>query len=488
MSQPATQPIDQHIPDLEELLLAQKKAFLDDPMPDRATRLRRLDKLHNALLDNRTRLVAAVSEDFGNRSDAETDLVEIGPLLEGIAYYRKRLRRFMKPQKRHVPPMLMPASVYVQLQPVGVVGIVVPWNFPIFLALSPLIGAIAAGNRAMLKMSEFAPATGELLTEILADIFEDTEVVGVTGDVSVASAFTALPFDHLVFTGSTNVARTVMRAASDNLTPVTLELGGKSPAIIHKSFPIKEAASRIAFGKGVNAGQVCVSPDYILCPRDQVDAFSSAFEREISKSYPSLRNNGDYTSIITERQKSRLESYLADAKEKGADLITINPEGEDLAGTRKMPMTLVLGASDDMLVLQEEIFGPILPVVPYDNIEDAFQYVNDRPRPLALYYFDWDTSRSDKVVAQTHSGGVCINDTMSQVLADDAPFGGIGPSGMGHYHGEEGFRNFSKAKTVVRKGRINSTALIGPPWGNAMFKGLQAMQGLRFRRRNIEAS
>ena len=485
MPAPHLTPVSAETPDLEALLLAQKKACLADPMPDRAARVRRLDKLHNALIDNRARIIAAVSKDFSNRSAAETELAEIMPLLDGIAFYRKRLRKFMKPQRRHAPLTLMPASIQVQYQPVGVVGIVVPWNFPIFLALSPLVGALAAGNRAMLKASEFAPAAGDLLKEIIAGIFDEDEVTVVTGGVEVATEFTKLPFDHLVFTGSTQVGKIVMKAAAENLTPVTLELGGKSPVIIHKDFPIAEAASRIAFGKGINAGQVCVSPDYILCPRDKVSAFCTAFADAMSKAYPTLRDNQDYTAIITDRQKARLEGYLKDAEEKGAELITINRKGEQFNDTRKMPMTLVLGATDEMLVLREEIFGPILPVIPYDSIDEAVAYVNDRPRPLAFYYFDWDKGRANDILARTHAGGACVNDTMSHVMADDIPFGGIGPSGMGHYHGEEGFRNFSKAKGVVRKGRFNATAFVAPPWDNFMFNSLKKLQALRFRRRKI---
>lgn len=486
MARPSLAPVGTETPNLDKLLLAQKQAYQADPFPDLATRILRLDKLHNALIDNRWRLIEAVNRDFSNRATAETELAEIMPLLEGIAYYRKRLRRLMKPQRRHTPLTLMPAQIEVQYQPLGVVGIVVPWNFPFFLALSPLVGSLAAGNRAMLKASEFAPASGDLLKEIIAGIYAEDEVTVVTGGVDVATEFTKLPFDHLVFTGSTQVGKTVMRAAAENLTPVTLELGGKSPAIIHNDFPIVEAASRIAFGKGINAGQVCVSPDYILCPRGKVHDFADAFAKAISKAYPTLRGNPDYTAIITDRQKARLEANLKDAEEKGATLITINSAAESFEGTRKMPMTLVLNASDDMMVMQQEIFGPILPILPYDTINDAIAFVNDRDRPLALYYFDWNKTRARDITARTHSGGVCINDTMSHVMADDIPFGGIGPSGMGHYHGEEGFKNFSKAKGVVRKGRVNVTAFVAPPWNNTMFKGLKKFQALRFRRRKIQ--
>jgi coniferyl-aldehyde dehydrogenase len=485
MSVPNLTTVEAQIPDLEGMLLAQKKAALADPMPDRATRIRRLDKLHNVVVENRARIISACNKDFSNRAAAETELAEIGPILEGIAYYRKRLKKLMKPQRRHAPLTTMPARVEVHYQPVGVVGIVVPWNFPFFLGLSPLVGAIAAGNRAMIKTSEFAPASGELMKELLAEIYAEDEVTVVTGGVEVATEFSKLPFDHLVFTGSTQVGKIVMRAAAENLTPVTLELGGKSPAIIHPDYPLDEAASRIGFGKGFNAGQICVSPDYVLCPRDKVNAFATQFADTMSKAYPSLRNNDDYTAIITERQKTRLEGYLKDAEEKGAEVIRINPKNEDFSGTRKMPLTIVLGATDDMLVMQDEIFGPILPVIPYDTMQDAIKYVTDRPRPLALYYFDWDKARGNDILAQTHSGGVCINDTVMHVGVDDMPFGGIGPSGMGHYHGEEGFKTFSKAKGVLRKGKINATAFVAPPWGNFMYKQLMIMQGIRFRKRKI---
>ena len=468
--------------ELPLLLARQKQAFMDSPAPTREKRIQNLNRLHNALLEHRQALASAVSQDFSGRSTAETELAEILPLLEGIAYYRKRLKRLMKPQRRHAPLTVMPAKVEVHVQPLGVVGIVVPWNFPIFLALSPLIGALAAGNRVMLKSSEFAPATGQLLQAILAENFDADEVCMVGGDVDIATAFTRLPFDHLVFTGSTQVGRHVMRAAADNLTPVTLELGGKSPAIIHPDFPVDEAARRLAFGKSMNAGQICVSPDYVFCHEDKVSEFVRTFTGAVEQAYPTLVDNPDYTAIISERQKQRLESYLEDARTKGATLIPINPSGEDMSGTRKMPLTLVLNATTDMKVLQEEIFGPILPVVGYRDLDAALQEVRARPRPLALYYFDWDKQRGNQILQTTHSGGVCINDTLSHVTADDIPFGGIGDSGMGHYHGKEGFLTFSKTKGVVRKGRINLAAMVAPPWGNTLFKLMMSLQALRFRR------
>lgn len=454
-------------------------------MPDATSRIRNLDKLHNLLIENKDSLIAAVNNDFDNRSEAETLMAEIFPLLEGIAYARKRIKRWMKPSKRHVPQMLQPASVKVFPQPVGVVGIVVPWNFPIFLGLSPLIYALAAGNHAMLKMSEFAPQTGELLEKLLHEAYPRELVAVFNGGVEVATEFTALPFDHIVFTGSTQVGKIVMKAAAENLTPVTLELGGKSPTIIHPDYPVDEAARRIAFGKCINAGQVCVSPDYILVHNEKLMEFCKAFGDAVMQRYPTINDNQDYTAIITERQRSRLISYLDDAEQKGAQLMQINPAGESFNEGNKLPMTLVLNATDDMLVMQEEIFGPILPVIGYNDLDEALQLVKDRPRPLALYYFDWDQKRANQVLANTHSGGVCINDTMSHVMADDIPFGGIGPSGIGHYHGKEGFDAFSHQKGVVRKGKFNASNMVGAPWDRPVFNFIKKLQWMKFKPRKI---
>lgn len=468
--------------ELDSLLDAQKRAFLREPMPSVNDRDVKLKKLKQALLKYRNQLAKAVSRDFSNRSESETLMLEILPALEGIDYNRKRIKKWMKPVKRHTPMTLLPAKVEVHYQPLGSVGIVVPWNFPIFLGLSPLVGAISAGNRAMIKTSEFAPLTSTVIKEMIESIFSKEEVAVVEGGVDVSTAFTKLPFDHLVFTGATNVGKLVMKAAADNLTPVTLELGGKSPAIIHESFPIEEAASRLAFGKALNGGQVCVSPDYIFCAKGQEHAFAKSFAESFSKRYPTLRDNPDYTAIISDRQHARLQNLLADAKEKGAQLITINPADESFEDTRKMPMTLVLNPTDDMLVMKEEIFGPVLPILTYTDIHSTIDYIAKRDRPLALYYFDWDIARANDILAKTHSGGVCINDAMTHVMADDIPFGGIGASGMGHYHGHEGFLNFSKAKGVVRKGKINAVDYIAPPWNNKMFNILTKFQLWRFSR------
>ncbi|PAU40169.1 coniferyl-aldehyde dehydrogenase [Vibrio coralliilyticus] len=467
---------------LSQVLDVQKQAFAENPMPNADERIAKLKKLNYAVLDYKDQLIEAVSADFSNRSSAETMMVEILAALEGIAYNKKHLRKWMKAQKRHVPLSLKPSRVEVRYQPLGVIGIVVPWNFPIFLGLSPLIGALAAGNRAMIKTSEFAPKTSTVMKEMLGSIFDENEVAVVEGDVEVSSAFTKLPFDHLVFTGATSVGKLVMKSAAENLTPVTLELGGKSPAIIHDSYSAKEAAKRLAFGKAINAGQVCVSPDYVFCHHSQVEEFCETFSDVFSSRYPSMKNNQDYTAIINERQLHRLQQYLQDAEDKGATLIEINPANEDFSGTRKMPMTLVLNPTNDMLVLQEEIFGPILPVITYSDMSEVTEYVQAGERPLALYYFDDDQRRANQLLDTTHSGGACINDSMIHVMADDIPFGGVGASGMGHYHGKEGFLNFSKAKGVVKKGKIDLASMIAAPWDNKMFNLLVKLRLWRYSR------
>ncbi|WP_313131798.1 coniferyl aldehyde dehydrogenase, partial [Stutzerimonas nitrititolerans] len=378
----------------------------------------------------------------------------------------RRLRKWMKPSRRSVGLAFQPASARVLYQPLGVVGIIVPWNYPLYLAIGPLIGALAAGNRVMLKMSESTPATGQLLKDLLAQVFTEDQVAVVLGEADVGIAFSRLPFDHLLFTGSTSIGRQVMRAAADNLTPVTLELGGKSPAIVSAGVPLEDAAERIAFGKTLNAGQTCVAPDYVLVPKDRLEGFVEAYRQVIQRFYPQLSDNPDYTSIINPRQYARLQDYLDDAQTRGARLLPLFEQGQ----ARRMPHHLLLNVTDEMRVMQDEIFGPLLPVVPYDDLQQALAYVNARPRPLALYYFGYDKAEQQAVLENTHSGGVCLNDTLLHVAQDDLPFGGVGPSGMGHYHGHEGFLTFSKAKGVFVKQRFNAARMIYPPYGKALQK------------------
>lgn len=456
---------------LHRLFEAQRRAFHENMTPSLEERRENLKRLKQVLLRHKERLIQAINADFGNRSRDETLLAEMMPSVQGINYALKNLRDWMRPSRRHVGLLFMPAKNEVHYQPLGVIGIIVPWNYPLYLAIGPLTCALAAGNRAMIKMSEYTPKTAECLKAVLAEAFHEDLVAVITGDQDVAVEFSKKAFDHLLFTGSTAVGRHVMRAAAENLTPVTLELGGKSPAIISADVPMKDAAERICFGKSFNAGQTCVAPDYVLCPRDRIEQFVEQVQASFATFYPSLKDNRDFTSIIDERQYNRLKSYLADARKKGARIIEINPAREDLSeGTRKIPLTLVLDAKDNMKVMQEEIFGPILPVVPYSSLQDALDYVNERPRPLALYYFGYNRDEQQHVIKHTRSGGVCINDTLMHVAQDDMPFGGVGHSGTGRYHGHEGFQTFSCVKSVHTKQRLNSGALIFAPHGTLLHK------------------
>ena len=464
MPRPSAEP--QNAGPLEALLSRQRAAFRADPMPSAEARIRRLGDLHQLLLDEQQAIVAAISADFGNRSADETLLAEIMPCLHGIAYARKRLRKWMKPSRRAVGLQFQPASAQVVYQPLGVIGVIVPWNYPLFLALGPAIGALSAGNRVMIKMSESTPATSRLLKTLLAKIYPEDLVAVVEGDVEVGIAFSRLPFDHLLFTGATGIGRQVMRAAAENLVPVTLELGGKSPAIISAEAPMEQAAERIAWGKTLNAGQTCIAPDYVLVPQARLQAFLDAYREAVQRFYPTLENNPDYTAVINPRQLARLNDYLSDAEARGATLLPLFPQSQ---GTR-LAHTLLLEVNDEMRVMQDEIFGPLLPVIPYGSLDEALDYVNARPRPLALYFFGYDKDEQHRVLAQTHSGGVCLNDTLLHVAQDDLPFGGIGASGMGHYHGYEGFLTFSKAKAVFSKPRFNAARMIYPPYGKAIQK------------------
>ncbi|CRM22905.1 Coniferyl aldehyde dehydrogenase [Pseudomonas sp. 24 E 13] len=457
-------PESQALDHLQDLFEAQRRAYAANPMPPAAQRRQWLKALRDVLSNERQALINAISQDFSHRSADETLFAELMPSLQGIHYASKHLKGWMKPSRRAVGIAFQPASAKVIYQPLGVVGVIVPWNYPLYLAVGPLVGALAAGNRVMLKLSESTPATGELLKALLAKIFPEDLVCVVLGEAEVGMAFSTLRFDHLLFTGATSIGRHVMRAAAEHLTPVTLELGGKSPAIVSADVPLKDAAERIAFGKALNAGQTCVAPDYVLVPEDRVEGFVEAYSEAIRGFYPTLTDNPDYTAIINERQLARLNAYAKDATDKGATLIALYDQGQ----ARRMPHSLLLNVSDEMTVMQDEIFGPLLPIVPYRGIDEAFAYINQRPRPLALYYFGYNKSEQDRVLHETHSGGVCLNDTLLQVAQDDLPFGGIGPSGMGHYHGREGFLTFSKAKGVLVKQRLNAAKLIYPPYGKSI--------------------
>ncbi|MBM4201801.1 MAG: coniferyl aldehyde dehydrogenase [Gammaproteobacteria bacterium] len=454
---------------LTELFARQRQAFDGDRMPPLAERLQHLATLKSLLLEYRDPITRAVDADFTARSRDETLVAEIMPCVEHIGYVQKRLRRWMKPSRRHVGLQFQPARAEVVYQPLGVVGIMVPFNYPLNLGIAPLIAALAAGNRAMLKMSEITPHIGTLLREILLQGFDEDRVAVITGDVDIARAFAALPFDHLLFTGSIPVGKHVMRAAADNLTPVTLELGGKSPAIIAEDIPLDDILDRLVFAKALNAGQTCVAPDYVLVPRARLPAFLEGFKATFNRMYPRLSGNGDYTSVIDRRSYERLQAWLRDAAEKGARIEKVSDETVD-DGTHRMAPCLVTAVTDAMTIMQEELFGPILPVIPYDSMDGALAFVSARPRPLALYLFTYDRALQQRVKMHTHAGSMAINEALIQVGIDDLPFGGIGPSGMGHYHSHEGFLTFSKAKSVLTKRRLNSMKLLYPPYGRAIQK------------------
>lgn len=440
-----------------------KQACQAHPMPSLEQRRNRLSALKGALLAHKQPLCDALALDYGQRSDYDSLVADILPCVMQINYSLKRLKGWMRPARRHPGLLLAPARVEVHYQPLGVIGIMVPWNFPVMLSLGPLIGAIAAGNRAMIKLSEFTPHTNALLRTLLAQVFGDDEVVVIEGDAGLAAAFSTLPFDHLLFTGSTAVGRLVMAAAAPQLTPLTLELGGKSPCLIAPDMPLALAVERMIFGKSLNAGQICVAPDYVLLPRGQEQSFIEAYQAHFRRLYPKGLDSPDYGSIINGAQYERLTAWLAEAKQAGAQVHPCaSPARDD--GARRLVPHLLTEVPGHCQLMQQEIFGPLLPLVPYDSLDEALAYIAARPRPLACYLMSLDPALQSRLIRETHAGGMAINECLFQVAADDAPFGGIGPSGMGHYHGHEGFLTFSKAKTVLRRGRFSAGTLIHPPY------------------------
>jgi coniferyl-aldehyde dehydrogenase len=460
-------------PDLQHLadtLNAQKAAYRQNPAPALAERLDRLARLRRTLVKHQEEICQAISDDFGNRSIHETKIGEIMTCLDHISYNSKHLSRWMKPSKRHISAMHQPAKGWVQYQPLGVIGIMAPWNYPLLLSVGPLICALAAGNHAMLKISSSSPRFGKVLERALAEVFPANVVAVINGGGPISDAFCRLPFDQITFTGSTNVGKTVMAAASENLVPVLLELGGKSPVVVHESAPMKDVAERLTFGKLWNAGQTCVAPDYVFLPRGKTQEFVEQMAKVIKSAYPTLRNNKDYTSIINDRQFNRLEGYLDDAREKGAQLFEINPANEDLSGSRKIVPTLISGITCDMEVSKHELFGPLLLIHEYDHIDEAVEYINDRPRPLAMYYFDYDTARAEALSQRTHSGHFGVNAVITHVAQDDLPFGGVGASGMGKYHGHEGFLTMSHSRSVMVKPRLYALRMILPPFNKPIHK------------------
>lgn len=444
----------------------QKNDFEVCGYPDIALRKDRLLRLKQLLLEHKDELAEAINQDFGGRSQDETYLFDIMMPVQYINYCIKHLRMWMKPSKRHLGLHMQPGSAKVAYQPLGVVGIVGAWNYPIFLAAGPLIPALAAGNRAMIKMSEYAPKTGELFETLVSQYFNTKEVAVVNGDGTSGAYFSSLAFDHLIFTGSSAIGKHVMAAAAKNLTPVTLELGGKSPVIVSGSADIKMAAARVCHGKTANGGQTCVAPDYVLILKEHKDAFLEAVQASYKKMYPTLIGNKDCTAIVNERHFNRLKGMIDDAESKGAELTVCGSQGD--SGSRRLPLHILTGVSEDMSIMQEEIFGPLLPIVEVDSFADAVAVIKKGERPLALYYFGSNADEKRFVENNLHAGGVTINNCMFHAALDDAPFGGVGASGMGQYHGEEGFKTFSNAKTILTNGKVSGSWMLAPPFGKRL--------------------
>jgi coniferyl-aldehyde dehydrogenase len=448
---------------LHAVFEAQRAAYARELYPSWPVRRDRLRRLLALLNDNAQAIAAAIDADFGGRSANETDLIELFPSIEEVKAALRAGKGWMKARRAAVTKWYLPARAHIVPQPVGVVGVIAPWNYPVFLSVGPLAGALAAGNRVMLKLSEYTPVFGKLFAQLIADAYAADEVTIVNGDAAVAAQFSALPFDHLLFTGSTAVGRKVMAAAAANLTPVTLELGGKSPAVIAPGYSVQRAAERILFGKLVNAGQTCIAPDYVLLPEAEVEAFIAHAQQHAARMYPRGLQDADYCSIVDQRQFARLSGYLQQAHANGTRIESLFTQADDGARHRLAPHLLV-DPAPDLAVMRDEIFGPLLPLVPYRSLDDALTYMNARPRPLALYWFDGDKTRIERALRSTHAGGVTVNDTLLHIAQHGLPFGGAGASGIGHYHGRWGFDTFSKLKPVLRQPRLNALGLFGPPY------------------------
>ncbi|HSW83756.1 MAG TPA: coniferyl aldehyde dehydrogenase [Usitatibacter sp.] len=450
---------------LREAFERQRHARHSTSTPTYRERIAALAALESMLRSATPELCDAVDADFQGRAAEETRLLEIFPALEGARHARRHLRRWMRPQRRATSVWFLPGRSRVMFQPLGVVGIVVPWNYPIYLAAAPIVSALSAGNRILVKMSEAAPRTGELFAALVARHFDPARLSVVNGGPDLAREFVSLPFDHLLFTGSTAVGRDVMRAAAENLTPVTLELGGKSPAIVGRDIDIAQAAGKIMYGKCLNAGQTCIAPDYALVPEERIEDFVAAARASVERMYPQLAKNAQYSSIVNARHRERLASLLDEARRAGTRIEEVNPGGGDMSGSPKVAPQLLVSADPGLRVMREEIFGPLLPIVGYGDAADAIAYVNARPRPLALYVFDHNEQTIARVLDETVSGGATVNETILHIAQDDLPFGGVGPSGMGEYHGRAGFETFSKRKAVFRQSRLNLLGLFRPPYG-----------------------
>jgi len=466
--------------DMQDILERQRAAYLAEGVVSDATRKDRLERAVNLLQQHQTRLVEAMAADFGHRSEHQSLFTDIAASIGPLRHAQANLTRWRKAEKRKVGPFplnLLGAKARIEYQPLGVVGVISPWNFPVNLTFSPLAGILAAGNRCMIKPSEYTPETSAAMREAIVEAFDEEEIAVITGGPQTGADFSGLAFDHLLFTGATSVARHVMRAASENLVPVTLELGGKSPVVVGRSADLDKTADAIMAGKMMNAGQICLAPDYVFVPTERMREFVASSERAVAKMFPTLLDNPDYTSVVNERHFERINGYLDEARAKGAEVVEINPANEDFRQQphHKIPPTLVLNPADDLAVMQEEIFGPVMPVKTYDRVEETVDFINGRDRPLGLYYFGQDAAEQEQVLTHTTSGGVTVNDVIMHISQEDLPFGGVGPSGMGAYHGQDGFKTFSHAKSVFTQTKVNIAELAGlrPPYGEKILKAVR---------------
>ncbi len=444
--------------------------------PTLKERLYWLSTLKKLILENEDSIVEAINEDYSGRANFETKIAEIYPSIKAINYTKKHLSKWMRPQKRSTSIWFQPATSKIVYQPLGVIGIITPWNYPLTLSTGPLVNAFAAGNRVFLKMSEFSPVFGKLFEKLISEYFSDEVISVVNGGVEAGIEFSNLPFDHLLFTGSSQIGKKVMAAASKNLTPVTLELGGKSPVIIDEKFSIKTAAERVMFGKLLNSGQTCLAPDYVFVPENKLENFIDACKEVSTKLYPNWSCK-DFTAINSEKQFIRKEAMLQDAIDKGAEIVYLNNESLDKTDGRKMAPAIIKQTSTDMMFRQEEIFGPFLPVVTYKNISETIEYVNENPRPLAIYLFSHNSKVIESILANTNSGGVTINDVVLHISQESLPFGGVGNSGMGNYHGYEGFLTFSHARSVFHQSRFALTKMMYPPYSKLAHLVYKLMRG-----------
>lgn len=482
MNAPANVGPEAHKLAMLTILGRQKAAHLREGAPTAEQRIERLDRCIGLLVDHSQEIQDALNADFGNRSKEATLLTDITGSIGPLKHAKQHLRKWMKGEKRKTTPAilgLLGAKAEVAFQPKGVVGVISPWNFPVNLTFAPLAGILAAGNRAMIKPSEFTPTTSDLMKRMFAKAFKEEEIAVIVGGPEVGQAFASLPFDHMIFTGATSVARHVMRAAAENLVPLTLELGGKSPVILSQSADIPTAAARVMNGKTLNAGQICLAPDYVLTPESKLEEFVKEATNSVNRMFPTMKDNPDYTSVVAQRHYDRIKGYIDDARAKGADIREIKPAGEDFSQQehRKIPPTLILNPTDDMAVMQDEIFGPVLPVKTYKTTDEALDYINKHDRPLGLYWFGSDETEKARVLERTTSGGVSINDVIMHVAQEELPFGGVGPSGMGSYHGHDGFKEFSHRKAIFTqlKKDIGPLVQMRPPYGPGIRKYLAGL-------------